>query len=304
MIVIREVASEQLHDIRRRVLREGRPDARVHDERDGDPEAMHFAALLDDNVVGSASVYLSHSPSPDFSGLTYQLRYLAVETSLQQSGIGSQLMRAVEDRLGSRGVDFLWANGRDTALDFYSRTGWIVVANSEHLSPETQLPHHVIVKKLRDHRPFDIRRANVGDAEVITDLRVGMMYSINLTEDRGVWVASAKQYFIDGLNTGRVVGYVATVENRIVASAMAERRATTPSPRKKTGKIGYLHTVATLPTFRRRGISRILLTALINDLADYELDAIELHATDQGFSLYEALGFSVRGDNEMRRWMP
>lgn len=88
-----------------------------------------------------------------------------------------------------------------------------------------------------------------------------------------------------------------------MASAMAEIRKTTPSPRKITGRVEYVHTVATLPTFRRRGISRILLQHLIDDLESLGLDVIELHATEQGRPLYEELQFSPRGQNEMRRWV-
>lgn len=148
MISIRVVHPEDLHDIRRRVLRAGDPNARVHDDRDHDADAIHFAAFYADNVVGSASVYPSPFPHSEREEVAYQLRYLAVDSSLQRNRIGSNIMQAVEDRLRYLGVRTLWANGRDTALDFYQATGWNVVEGSDHLSPETQLPHHLIVKTL------------------------------------------------------------------------------------------------------------------------------------------------------------
>ena len=303
MISVREVHPEELHDVRRRVLREGRADARVHDDRDGDVDAMHFGAFHDGNVVGSASVYSSHPPTTDFEGTFYQLRYLAVDTTLQRGGIGSFIMRAVEDRLGSRGVDYLWANGRDTALDFYRHSGWHILEGSAHLSPETQLPHHVIVKQLKDDRPFEVRRANSDDVFALVDLRARMMYAIDLEDHPGQWLEETKRYFAMGFREGNVVGWVATVENVVVASAMAELRSAPPSPRKTHGRVAYVHSVATLPTFRRRGVSRVLLDQLLRDLETRGLDAVELHATEQGRPLYEQLGFSLRGGNEMRRWM-
>ena len=48
------------------------------------------------------------------------------------------------------GAEQLWANARDTALGFYLETGWEVIPGSEHISAETQLPHHVIVKLLHN----------------------------------------------------------------------------------------------------------------------------------------------------------
>lgn len=304
MIGIHEVPPEVLHAIRRDVLRGGDPEARVHDDRDGDSAAMHFAAMDGENVVGSASVYPSNGPEGVAAGRSYQLRYLAVTSDLQRQGVGRQLMRAVEDRLCSLGVDLLWANGRDTALDFYVASDWRILDGSAHLSPETQLPHHVIVKSLADERDVEVRVATLDDAPALADLRARMMFAINLIDDRGSWVDATVDYFTDGLSSNTVRGYVATADGKIVASAMAEIRRTTPSPRKLTGRVAYIHTVATLPTFRRRGISRTLLQLLINDVESLGLDVIELHATDQGRPLYEELQFSLKGDNEMRRWIP
>ena len=36
----------------------------------------------------------------------------------------------------------------DSALGFYRSTGWTLVEGSEHLSPETLLPHTIIVLRL------------------------------------------------------------------------------------------------------------------------------------------------------------
>ena len=303
MITVREVRPEELHEVRRRVLREGRFDARVHDDRDGDIDAMHFGAFRDGVIVGSASVYSSQSPTANFVGTFYQLRYLAVDTALQRSGIGSLIMRAVEDRLGSRGVEYLWANGRDTALDFYRHSGWHVVDGSAHLSPETQLPHHIIVKKLKDDRPFEVRRATAGDVNALVDLRARMMYAIDLVDDCGEWLQESTRYFATGFENASLVGWVAVADNEVIASAMAELRSTPPSPRKAHGRVAYVHTVATMPGFRRRGVSRALLEHLLGDMDGFQLDAVELHATDQGLPLYQQLGFALRGGNEMRRWL-
>jgi len=148
VITISLVAPTRVHDLRRRVLRDNRADASVHDARDDDDGALHVAALRDDVVVGSGSVYPSEWPLLDSVGLTYQLRYLAVDPLEQRQGLGMRMMARLEEEIVARGAAALWANGRDSALDFYVATGWSIVPNSAHLSPETQLPHHVIVKLL------------------------------------------------------------------------------------------------------------------------------------------------------------
>ncbi|HEY5092361.1 MAG TPA: hypothetical protein VII60_03770, partial [Acidimicrobiales bacterium] len=60
------------------------------------------------------------------------------------------VLAVAEHELRSLGAEQIWANGRDTALGFYQNVGWLSVDGSEHLSPETQLPHTVIFKRLNE----------------------------------------------------------------------------------------------------------------------------------------------------------
>ena len=73
---------------------------------------------------------------------------MATDFDVQGRGYAASVMAVAEDHLRGLGARQLWANGRDTALGFYLATGWQVVEGSAHLSPETQLPHHVIFKRL------------------------------------------------------------------------------------------------------------------------------------------------------------
>jgi len=145
--VIQRVAPQRLHDLRRRVLRNNDPAISVADPRDDEATAMHYAGLRNDEVVVSASLYPSTSPvRPEL--VTYQLRYMATDAAIQGLGFGRQVLQRAEADLRALGVEQLWANGRDTALGFYIALEWELVPGSEHLSPETQLPHTVIVKRL------------------------------------------------------------------------------------------------------------------------------------------------------------
>ncbi len=133
--------------LRRRVLRNNDPSASVDEPRDHDPESRHYAGLLGERVVASASFY--PSPAPIRSELlSYQLRFMAVDADEQGHGYGARLLGAAEDSLRAIGVAQLWANARDTALGFYEATGWTIVPDSAHLSAATNLPHHQITKIL------------------------------------------------------------------------------------------------------------------------------------------------------------
>lgn len=52
------------------------------------------------------------------------------------------------------------------------------------------------------------------------------------------------------------------------------------------------------PTFRRRGIARDIMRALLEWCREQGFDSVSLHASDEGRPLYEQLGF--RATNEMR----
>ncbi len=81
---------------------------------------------------------------------TYQLRFMATDLDVQGRGYGALVLEFAESELREIGVEQVWANGRDTALGFYRAVGWLSVEGSEHVSPETRLPHTVIFKTLTD----------------------------------------------------------------------------------------------------------------------------------------------------------
>jgi GNAT superfamily N-acetyltransferase len=143
------VSATELHDLRRRVLRENDATKSVDEPRDADPTSLHFAGILDGRVVVSASFYPMTAPvRPDL--VSYQLRYMAVDGDVQGHGYGARVLDAAEPALREAGAEQLWANARDTALGFYLKTGWELIPGSEHISAETQLPHHRIVKLIRN----------------------------------------------------------------------------------------------------------------------------------------------------------
>ena len=145
--VVKPVEASTLYELRRRVLRGNDPEKSVDDDRDADATSLHLGGFLNDRLVVSASFYPSEAPvHKDL--VSYQLRYMATDFDVQGAGYGAQVLAVASQELASRGAQQLWANARDTALGFYLATGWSVVEGSEHLSPYTQLPHTVIMKKL------------------------------------------------------------------------------------------------------------------------------------------------------------
>jgi GNAT superfamily N-acetyltransferase len=144
---VESVDAPLLHDLRRRVLRGNHPESAVDFVDDDAPTARHFAGLLDDRIVASASFFPSVAPiRPEL--VSYQLRFMAVDFDVQGRGFGSVVLEAAEGVLRDLGADQLWANARDVALGFYVATGWVPIVGSENVSPVSNLPHTQIAKVL------------------------------------------------------------------------------------------------------------------------------------------------------------
>lgn len=59
-----------------------------------------------------------------------------------------------------------------------------------------------------------------------------------------------------------------------------------------TGHVGYIASMYTEPVFRRRGLGRLTLTALIEWMRSAGVKTVNLHASPDGEGLYRAMGFS------------
>ena len=140
-----DIDAGQTHDLRRRVLRDGRPEADVDFPGDRVPGAIHLGVLDDDGaLVGVAS--LSPEPTPHRPGRrAVRLRGMAVDPGHRGTGAGSALLAAVVERARLAGYAVLWANARDSALAFYERRGWTVVGEG---FVHVDLPHHVALLEL------------------------------------------------------------------------------------------------------------------------------------------------------------
>lgn len=145
--VVVEVDVSEVYDLRRAVLRRGTPSDNVVLVADHDADTRHLAIRDDDGEVIATSTWsISECPhEPGVSAL--QLRGMAVLDDARRRGLGAALVRAGFRFAGELGVELIWANARDTALAFYAAQGFDVVGDG-FLTADTQIPHHVIVRRL------------------------------------------------------------------------------------------------------------------------------------------------------------
>ena len=138
---IQRIAAADTYYLRARVLRDG-DSAAVRVPDDDLPGAWHLGAGHSGALVGVASFY--PRPCPLATGVAaMQLRFMAVDPAMRGRGIGRQLLDHALRELRKEKTGILWANGRDTALDFYTRLGFTVVGDG--FNHEPGLPHHLII---------------------------------------------------------------------------------------------------------------------------------------------------------------
>jgi N-acetylglutamate synthase-like GNAT family acetyltransferase len=115
---------EKYYSLRYEILR--KPwDQPAHTTRDEHENISFHAVAIDDDGNAAATGRLQFN-SPEEA----QIRSMAVRTDLQSSGIGTKVLRFVEDHARSKGIKRLVLDARDNAVKFYEKNGYSVVGDS------------------------------------------------------------------------------------------------------------------------------------------------------------------------------
>jgi GNAT superfamily N-acetyltransferase len=131
--VIRQVSAAETRPLRQVILR---PHQRVEElvyPGDDSPDAAHFGAFLNGELVGIASVY-HEPPHGEANEAAWRLRGMAVVPQLHRKGIGSRLLRACIDHARQRGGKMMWFNARTPVVPFYRAHGFQVRGTEFELS--------------------------------------------------------------------------------------------------------------------------------------------------------------------------
>lgn len=143
-LTVKMVNPADVYPLRHRVLRPHQTLAECVWAQDTDPDTAHFAAELDGQIVGVASIAIC--PREKDPPNTWRLRGMATVPELQSKGIGAAVLAACLDHAKSKGGALLWCNARTTALAFYRRHGFKTVGDEFEISGIG--PHYVMVHPL------------------------------------------------------------------------------------------------------------------------------------------------------------
>lgn len=149
----------------------------------------------------------------------------------------------------------------------------------------------------------EVRPATARDAAELMRLRAVMLTEVRGTApEPGPWQSNGTALLAEKLGTSLVAFVVDDDEHDGLAACvvgMIDQRL--PGPHNPSGLTGYVFSVATDPSRRRRGYSRACMQALLGWFEERSITSIDLRASTAGEPLYTSLGFRHTRDPGMRR---
>jgi predicted GNAT family N-acyltransferase len=127
---------KEMVELRYRVFREPMGLSFTEEELLVEKTDIHIAALIDDTLVGCIVL----SPVND---KTVRFRQMAVEQDFRGHRIGQRILIYAESVANAKGYEKVVLHARETATDFYKKSGYQIVEGS---FSEVTVPHYSMEK--------------------------------------------------------------------------------------------------------------------------------------------------------------
>lgn len=149
---------------------------------------------------------------------------------------------------------------------------------------------------------YTIRLATPEEAPILAEMRRRMFLDMGKPDDERLRrvVQAFVAWVFEAMCHGRYLAWVAKASNGdIVANAGMLLLEWPPNTRDLNFVRGYIMNVWTHPDHRCRGLARRLMDSALAEAQHRQIKVTALHASDQGRTLYEQLGY--RQSREMIR---
>jgi GNAT superfamily N-acetyltransferase len=148
---------------------------------------------------------------------------------------------------------------------------------------------------------YIFRRATIDDIDIIVHQRSAMFTDMGLDPVRiQSWEQPFRHWMRPRLETNEYIGFFAVSGEQVVAGAGLWVHDWLPSPQTASPNRGYILNVYTEPPFRKRGLARRLVETAIEYCRSQNIPTVVLHASEQGYPIYEAIGFTVTTEMRLR----
>ena len=151
------------------------------------------------------------------------------------------------------------------------------------------------------------RLATLADTAEILRLAALMYDSMGLDASGEEWREPAAKLLAERLGGDDLVVFVVDDPDhggRLAACGGAAVIQRLPGVMSTDGRWGYIQWMSTEPRYRRRGLARAVLAAIVDWLSARGVHHLELHATPVGEPLYRSFGFTDPATPELRRRPP
>ncbi len=126
-ITIKRITAAETRPLRHLVLRPDKPAQELVYPGDDAPEAAHFGAMLNDEIVGIATIYREPMPDDEVTmraSKSWRLRGMATAKKARRIGLGGKILQACFEHVHANGDALLWCNARLIAVEFYQAYGF------------------------------------------------------------------------------------------------------------------------------------------------------------------------------------
>ncbi len=128
---------EQYYNLRWRILRQPWKQPVGSERDDKENQSIHIIACIGDQIVGCGRGHFN-------SQTEAQIRYMAVEKEVSGKGIGTQILKVLENKLTEKGAKTIILNARENAVKFYKKHNYKIVEKSQTMFGEIE---HLKMKK-------------------------------------------------------------------------------------------------------------------------------------------------------------
>jgi len=139
---------DRYYDLRWRLLREPWKQPKGSEKDELEERALHIMVCKEDRIP--VAVGRAHFNTD----IEAQIRFMAVEPRFQKTGLGSVVLKKLEDEVRQLGAKYVILHSRDTAVPFYERHGYKIVSPS-HTLFET-VPHFLMKKDFYPEKALNI----------------------------------------------------------------------------------------------------------------------------------------------------
>ncbi len=130
---------EQYYALRWRILRAPWQQPRGSERDEHEDKAIHAIAIDNNKVIGVARLQQTDMASA-------QIRYMAVDETMQNQGVGKALLDYLEKQAITLGIHVIKLNARETHVGFYIKQGYAITGPGHILYGEIR--HQQMQKQL------------------------------------------------------------------------------------------------------------------------------------------------------------